>query len=73
VHRHYTGYINARLRVTGHLWQGRFSSVAMDEAHLVSALRYVALNPVRAGWPNAPKTGAGRAPGRTSRARMIMS
>ena len=48
VHRHYTGYINARLRVTGHLWQGRFSSVAMDEAHLVNALRYVALNPVRA-------------------------
>lgn len=48
VHRHYTGYINARLRVTGHLWQGRFSSVAMDGAHLVSALRYVALNPVRA-------------------------
>ena len=25
VHRHYAGYINARLRVTGHLWQGRFS------------------------------------------------
>ncbi|MES2339056.1 MAG: transposase [Pseudomonadota bacterium] len=48
VHRHYTGFINARMRVTGHLWQGRFSSVAMDEAHLVSALRYVALNPVRA-------------------------
>lgn len=48
VHRHYTGYINARMRVTGHLWQGRFSSVAMDEEHLVSALRYVALNPVRA-------------------------
>jgi putative transposase len=49
VHRHYTGYINARLRVTGHLWQGRFSSVAMDEAHLLAAFRYVALNPVRAG------------------------
>jgi putative transposase len=48
VHRHYTGYINARMRVTGHLWPGRFSSVAMDEPHLVSALRYVALNPVRA-------------------------
>ena len=48
VHRNYTGYINARLRVTGHLWQGWFSSVAMDEVHLVSALRYVALNPVRA-------------------------
>ena len=36
------------MRVTGHLWQGRFSSVAMDEPHLVTALRYVALNPVRA-------------------------
>lgn len=48
VHRHYTGYVNARLRVTGHLWQGRFSSVAMDEGHLFAALRYVALNPVRA-------------------------
>ena len=48
VHRHYTGYVNARMRVTGHLWQGRFSSVAMDETHLCSAFRYVALNPVRA-------------------------
>lgn len=48
VHRHYTGYVNARLRVTGHLWQGRFSSVAMDEPHLHAAFRYVALNPVRA-------------------------
>lgn len=48
VHRHYTGYVNARKRVTGHLWQGRFSSVAMDEQHLHAALRYVALNPVRA-------------------------
>jgi len=34
--------------VTGHLWQGRFSSVAMDEVHLFAAFRYVALNPVRA-------------------------
>jgi len=49
VHRHYTGYINARMRVTGHLWQGRFGSVAMDEPHLHNAFRYVSLNPVRAG------------------------
>jgi putative transposase len=48
VHRHYTGFINARMRVTGHLWQSRFSSVAMDEGHLCAAFRYVALNPVRA-------------------------
>ncbi len=47
-HRRYTGYINARLRVTGHLWQGRFGSVVMDEEHLANAVRYVSLNPVRA-------------------------
>jgi REP-associated tyrosine transposase len=47
-HRRYTGYINARMRVTGHLWQGRFGSVVMDEEHLARAVRYVSLNPVRA-------------------------
>jgi REP-associated tyrosine transposase len=47
-HRRYTGFINARARWTGHLFQGRFSSVALDEAHFVAAARYVALNPVRA-------------------------
>ena len=47
-HRRYTGYINARSRMTGHLWQGRFGSVVMDEAHLFHAVRYVSLNPVRA-------------------------
>ena len=48
-HRRYTGFINARHRWTGHLWQGRFGAVAMDEQHLAAASRYVALNPVRAG------------------------
>ena len=48
VHRSYAGRINARERRTGHFWQGRFGCVAMDEPHLLAALRYVALNPVRA-------------------------
>ena len=47
-HRRYTGFINARSRWTGHLWQGRFGAVAMDEGHLANAVRYVSLNPVRA-------------------------
>ena len=72
VHRHYTGYINARLRTTGHLWQGRYGSVAMDEAHLIAAFRYVALNPVRAGlatragdwrWSSTPAHLAGQSDG----------
>ena len=48
LHRRYAGRVHARLKRTGHFWQGRFGCVAMDEAHLGAALRYVALNPVRA-------------------------
>ena len=47
-HGRYAGHIHARLRRTGHFWQGRFGCAAMDEAHLGAALRYIALNPVRA-------------------------
>jgi REP-associated tyrosine transposase len=47
-HRRWANFINARGRWRGHLFDGRFASVAMDEDHLVAAVRYVALNPVRA-------------------------
>ena len=53
-HRRYTGYVNAQHRWTGHLWQGRFGSVAMDDAHVFRALRYVALNPVAAKLVTKP-------------------
>jgi putative transposase len=49
VHRRYAGYIHERQGKGGHFWQGRFGCVAMDEAHLAAAVRYVLLNPVRAG------------------------
>jgi putative transposase len=47
-HQRYTRHINAREGWTGFLWQGRFSSCAMDEAHALMAVRYVELNPVKA-------------------------
>jgi putative transposase len=47
-HRRYAGHVHARELRTGHFWQGRFGAVTMDEAHLAAAVRYVALNPVRA-------------------------
>jgi REP-associated tyrosine transposase len=34
---------------SGHLWQNRFFSTTLDSRHLFTALRYVDLNPVRAG------------------------
>jgi len=47
-HRRWANFVNARGRWRGHLFDGRFASVVMDEAHLHAAIRYVALNPVRA-------------------------
>jgi putative transposase len=44
----YATYLNARQGATGHVWQGRYYSCAMDSGHLWNALRYVELNPVRA-------------------------
>lgn len=57
-HRRYAWRINRRMNWQGHLWQSRFYSCPMDEEHLMAAVRYVELNPVRAGlctnaeeWP----------------------
>ena len=53
VHRRYAGEIHARLRRTGHFWQGRFGAVAMDEAHLSGRDDGVtALAPVRERFPD---------------------
>ena len=59
-HRRYAQAINRRQGWTGHLWQERFASFPMDEAHLLATVRYVLLNPVRAGlvehpaeWPHS--------------------
>ena len=53
-HRRYTRLINSREGWRGYLWQGRFASFLMDEDHLLTAMRYVELNPVRAGLVSAP-------------------
>ena len=40
---------NRRYRRSGHLWQNRFYSSPLGPSHLLAALAYVDLNPVRAG------------------------
>ena len=79
-HRRYAGEVHARLRRTGHFWQGRFGAVAMDEEHVAAALRYVALNPVRARlaaraedweWSSARAQLSGRADGITALAPVL--
>ena len=48
LHMRYAQAINRRHGWTGHLWQGRFFSSPLDDAHLWAAVRYVERNPVRA-------------------------
>jgi len=54
-HRRYTRRINFREGWRGHLWQGRFSSFVMDEKYLMKTVRYIAMNPVRAGLAKRPE------------------
>ncbi|TFI57559.1 transposase [Sphingomonas parva] len=68
-HRRYTSHVNAREGWRGYLFQGRFASYPMDDAHLMAAVRYVERNPVAAGlaaraedwrWSSARSHLAGR-------------
>lgn len=54
-HRRYTLEINRREGWSGYLWHGRFISFPMDEKYLYCAMRYVELNPVRAGLVKRPE------------------
>ncbi|MBN1938383.1 MAG: transposase [Candidatus Aminicenantes bacterium] len=48
-HKKYTNFINLEKDWKGSLWQGRYDSFPLEEAHLYQAFRYVENNPVRAG------------------------
>lgn len=47
-HMRYSQYKNNQKKERGHLWQGRFFSCVMDDDHVMRAMRYVEMNPVRA-------------------------
>jgi putative transposase len=51
----YVQYINRSYHRTGSLWEGRFkSSLVQAEEYLLTCMRYIELNPVRANMVNAP-------------------
>jgi putative transposase len=49
LHTRYALRVNRARAWSGHVWQGRFFSAVLDEAYLLSAVRYVERNPVRSG------------------------
>jgi putative transposase len=55
VGRRYVRYINGIYRRTGTLWEGRFKSAVVDsDRYLLTCMRYIEMNPVRAGMVNNP-------------------
>jgi putative transposase len=52
----YAKFINRNYRKIGHLFQGRFKSILVDDtSYLLELVRYVHLNPVRAGITAKPE------------------
>jgi putative transposase len=54
--RFYVPYINHKYGQSGTLWDGRFKSSLVDSDHYVLAcMRYIEMNPVRAGMVQSPQ------------------
>ncbi len=55
VGRRYVQYFNYTYERTGTLWEGRYKATVIDsEAYLLTCMRYIELNPVRAGMVGHP-------------------
>jgi putative transposase len=55
VGRRFVPYFNAKYGRTGTLWEGRYRATAIeDERYLLTCMRYIELNPVRAALVDAP-------------------
>ena len=53
--RKYVRYLNTTYKRTGALWEGRFKACLVDsEAYLLTCMRYIEMNPVRAGMVEHP-------------------
>ena len=53
--RRYVQYFNYTYSRTGTLWEGRYKATVVDsEAYLLTCMRYIELNPVRAGMVEEP-------------------
>jgi len=54
-HQRYALGLQKRLETSGHLWQSRFFSCPLSQSHVFEAIRYIELNPVRAGLISKPQ------------------
>lgn len=55
IQQSYTNYYNRKYGKSGHLFQGRYKAILCDrDAYLLELIRYIHLNPVRAGMVEQP-------------------
>ena len=53
--RFFVPYMNAAYGTSGSVWEGRYkASLVQDDAHLLTCMRYIELNPVRAAMVRSP-------------------
>ena len=56
VGRRYVQYFNHSYKRTGTLWEGRYKATVIDsDKYLLTCMRYIELNPVRAGMVEHPR------------------
>ena len=56
INQSYTMYFNKRYKTVGHLFQGRYKAILCDkDAYLLSLIKYIHLNPVRAKITKIPE------------------
>ena len=57
INQRYTMYFNHRYETVGHLFQGRYKAILCDkDSYLLSLVKYIHMNPVRAGRVKTPET-----------------
>lgn len=55
VGRRYVPYVNATYGTSGSIWEGRYkASLIQDDEYLLTCMRYIELNPVRANMTSTP-------------------
>jgi len=54
--RYYVQYFNYTYQRSGTLWEGRYKATLLDsERYLLTCMRYIEFNPVRAGMVSHPR------------------
>lgn len=55
LHMKYAQHLHKKMGLTGHLWRGRFLSCVLDDQSVFEEVRFIEMDPVRAGIVGRPE------------------